>query len=108
MTAQEMLKEFANRSTYPRPITDYVSYDFVKHAAKLLETLPIGERVVIEGSCPSGSTYCGYKTWDGEMETAQAILVIARENSHGAYRGWLRREADCRQGIWSAQLRTGG
>jgi hypothetical protein len=114
-TAENMLVEFARRAKndprhpahLPKPPSAYSGYDCVEHAAKLLASLPAGEKVVNEGSCPSGSTYTGYATWDGTMETAQLILKTAWKNSSGAWRGWLRRQADCRQGMWAAELKTG-
>lgn len=114
-TSEQMLIEFNRRAKndahHPAhrslPPAEYRGYDCVEHAANLLSSLQPGEKVVIEGNCPSGTTYTGYATWDGTMSTAQEILVSAWNNSVGAARGWLQKQSDCSHGIWSAQLRTG-
>lgn len=80
----------------------------IRHADNVLNETPIGEKVAIEGSCPSGTTYCGYRTWDGTDETRREILkMAARYAVRSAGDGWLVRVKDVQQGIFAAQMRTG-
>ena len=80
----------------------------VQHAMNVLDNTPIGEEVVFEGSCPSGNTYEGYFVWDGSPEIREEIAVKAYDlGGFDASAAWLARVKDVRQGIFSAEMRTG-
>ena len=80
----------------------------VQHAMNVLDNTPIGEEVVFEGSCPSGNTYEGYFVWDGSPEIREEIAVKAYNlGGFDASAAWLARVKDVRQGIFSAEMRTG-
>ena len=81
----------------------------IAHAASVLEKTPVGERVVFEGSCPSGSTYSGAMVWDGTESQRQKILALATGKYAGwhAWAAWLRREEDVRGDMAAAEMRTG-
>ena len=80
----------------------------VQHAMDVLDKCLVGERVVFEGSCPSGSTYSDSILWDGTEERREEIAVEAeRRSGFGAHSAWLCRERDVRGGIEAAEMRTG-
>lgn len=80
----------------------------VHHAMDVLDKTPVGERVVFEGSCPSGSTYSGSILWNGTEKQREEIAVEAwRRSGFSAHSAWLCRERDVRGGIEAAEMRTG-
>lgn len=80
----------------------------VQHAMEVLDETPVGDEVVFEGSCPSGSTYEGYFTWDGTRECREKIAEKAyRLGGFDASAAWLVKVKSVRQGIFAADLRTG-
>jgi hypothetical protein len=80
----------------------------VEHAMKVLDKTPIGEEVVFEGSCPSGSTYEGFFTWDGSEEVREKIAKKAYDlGGFNAAAGWLVTVKSARHGIFCAEMRTG-
>ena len=80
----------------------------VQHAMDMLDKTPVGEEVVFEGSCPSGSTYEGYFIWDGSAEMREKIAEKAyRLGGFDASAAWLVQVKSVRQCIFAADLRTG-
>ena len=80
----------------------------VQHAMDVLDKTSVGENVVFEGHCPSGSTYSSPIRWDGTEECREAIAIEARRHAgFSAWAAWLRRERDVRGGILCAEMRTG-
>jgi hypothetical protein len=80
----------------------------VQHAMDVLDKTSIGQEVVFEGCCPSGSTYEGYFTWDGSAEMREKIAEKAyRLGGFDASAAWLVQAKSVRQGIFAADLRTG-
>lgn len=80
----------------------------VQHAMDVLDKTPVGERVVFEGSCPSGSTYSDSILWDGTERQREEIAVEAeRRSGWGAHSAWLCRERDALGSIAAAEMRTG-
>lgn len=80
----------------------------VQHAMDVLDKTSIGQEVVFEGSCPSGSTYEGYFTWDGSAEMREKIAEKAyRLGGFHASAAWLVQSKSAQQGIFAAKLRTG-
>lgn len=78
----------------------------VQHAMGVLDSTPVGECVIFEGSCPSGATYEGETLWDGTDATRQAIAEKAmRLGGFDAWAAWLRRSNDVRQGVFVAKMR---
>lgn len=79
----------------------------VEHAQALLERAVVGEELVFEGHCPSGSTYWGDMIWDGTDECRAQIMSLVRKYSVSPHVGWLCRERDVRGGLNAAEMRTG-
>jgi hypothetical protein len=78
-------------------------------AEKLLANARVGEEFTIEGSCPSGSTYGPFIVFDGSDENRAAIIEMAENHSlPNAWQGRLVRSKDVRQGMFVADMRTGG
>lgn len=81
----------------------------VRHAMAVLDTAPLGELVVFEGQCPSGTTYEASFRWDGSPEMREAIARKARElGRQDAHAAWLVLVTPAvRRGVIAAEMRTG-
>lgn len=113
LTAENMLIEFERRAKnnsqhrahHPNtPPRAHGAWRRVEAAAKLLETASGGTEVAMMGHCPSGSTFWGYKTFAGNMNSACSILEMVWSARGGE---WLVKTSEHARDIASAQMRTG-
>jgi hypothetical protein len=68
---QEMEKGFLSEKALRR------AQKSVQEAMSFLDKIEPGTEVVFEGSCPAGSTYVDYHTWDGTIDSREEIAESA-------------------------------
>lgn len=111
MNVEELVNEYVNKCTDNEERRRRLAVDFtrrVQHAMDVLDSTPIGEKVVFEGSCPSGPTYEGETLWDGTDDTRTEIARRAMRHGGGhAWSAWLRPVRQVENGIFQAKMRTG-
>lgn len=108
MNTQEFVQSYMNRIGSSDAKLENRLVSRVQHAMDVLDSTGVGEKVVFEGACPSGSTYEGCMTWDGAEATRQEIANAAiRYGGFHAWAAWLQPVRGVEDGIFQAKMRTG-